>query len=203
MKEHPVVGPLFSAHLLERSVLATLRDRLPGYLTVACELNDISEGIERVRSWGLESELPDDWPSQGMPALLVVSGGTIEDPEEAEGGVYRAPWRVDVVVTVQAAKGPQARRYAQTYGAAVRGALIQRRSLGEEGQVCRWLGETPGLAVPDVENPESSICSVVNRFAVDRDGIVSWRRGPGADSSSIPNEWPVVKEVATETEIQP
>jgi hypothetical protein len=201
MSEHPVVGPLFSLHLLERSVLAVLRQWLPGYLTIACELNDIPEGIEGIKSWGMESDLPDDWPSQGMPSLLVVSSGTIDDPEE-NGGSYAAEWRVDVVVTVKAATGSVARRYAQTYGAAIRGAILQRRSLGESGQRAVWKGETPGLSLPDEDDPATSLCSVLNRFAIRRDEVVSWRRGPGPDGPSIPDRWPTVKDTEIETEIQ-
>lgn len=201
MKEHPVVGPLLSAHIIERAFLATLKEWLPGYLTIACELNDIPEGIEKIKSWGLESELPEDWPSQGTPSLLVISGDTIgEDPED-NGGTIGATWRCDVVVTVKAGTGPKARRYAQTYGAAIRGALLQRRSLGEEGQLVRWLGERPGVSVRSAEDPESSECSVLNAFAVDREDIVSWRRGPG-DHNPIPDTWPIVNETAIETEIK-
>jgi hypothetical protein len=201
MTEHPVVGPLFSAHILERSVLATLRDYLPPYLTIACELNGITEGIAKVESWGLESELADDWPSQGMPALLVVSGSTTDEPEEGGDGMIRAEWRCDVIISVKAATGPRARRYAQVYGAAIRGALLQRRTLGEELQVARWLGEDTGGTVRDIEDTESSVCSVMNSFGVERERVVSWQKGAGS-LKPIPDGWPEVKEIDVKTEVK-
>lgn len=200
MAEHSVVGPLFSPHLIEEAVLAVLQKWLPGYLTVACEEHGIEEGIEGIKSWGLASAL-DKWPEQGYPALLVVAP---DDPKEIEvsgDGMYRATWPFEVAVSIQGSVAHLARRHAQVYGAAIRGAILQRRSLGDGLQATRWTGgdSAQGIA-PDEQR--RTIAATANSFEVKRERVVSWKLGPGSDATSIPDTWPIVKEIEVNEEIE-
>jgi hypothetical protein len=199
VSEHPVVGPLFSPHLLEESILRKLQRWLPGYLTIACELNGVEEGIEAITSWGLQDEDDDKWPEQGLPALVVVAGRTIGEPKKHSKGMYRAVWPISIGVAIAASNGVLARKYAQVYGAAIRGVILQGRSQGEEGQTAEWLGDEPGIIAVEQRR---TIASNANAFAITKDDVVSWRMGSGSDKPPIPDTWPEVTETDAETEIQ-
>ncbi len=198
--EHPVIGPLFSAHKIEEAVLRNLKRWLPGYLSIACEIHGIEEGIAGVESWDLGTEL-ESFPENALPALLVACEGILEEPEKGAGGMYRAEWGCEVGIAIAAANAVKARIYSQVYAAAIRGALMQRRTLGDDGQVSRWLGEVYGR--PEAIDDRRSRSTAAVAFAVRKDEVLSWTRGPGTDAPPIPDGWPVVKETATETEIQP
>ncbi len=199
MSEHPVVGPLFSPHVIEEAVIAKLRKWLPGYLSLACQEHGVKGGIAAIKSWGLASE-EDRWPEQGLPALLVVGPSrTLGEPEK-NAGMYRATWPVEVGVAVAARTGPAARKYAQIYGAAIRGAILQGRSLEVEGLTTEWQGEEPATTIS--ASSKRTIAANVNAFAVMCDRVVSWRMGPGEGKPPIPDDWPEVTETELETEIE-
>jgi hypothetical protein len=198
MAEHPVVGPLFSAHLIEEAVISTLRKWLPGYLTIACDLHGVEEGIVRIQSWGLASRVDDRWPEQGLPALLVV-GGKARDQEKDGGGTYRATWPFEVGVALSGSVPHIARKHAQVYAAAVRGAIVQRRSLGDGLRATEWTGED---SAEGEDKQRRTIAAVSNSFEVTQEDVVSWKRGPGSNDGLIPDAWPVVKEIDTKTEIE-
>ncbi|HEX5592027.1 MAG TPA: hypothetical protein VFX35_01625 [Solirubrobacterales bacterium] len=196
MAEHPVVGPLFSSHLIEEAVIANLRKWLPGYLTVACEEHGVDEGIAAIKSWGLGSSA-ERWPEQGFPALLVV-GGPARDVEK-NGESYRAKWPFEVGIAVRGDIPHKARMHAQVYAAAVRGAILQRRSLGSQLRSADWEGEDPAEGHDDQKR---TVAAVSNSFVVFQENVVFWKRGPGSSDGVIPDRWPMVKETHVETEIQ-
>jgi len=198
MSEHAVVGPLFSSHVIEGAVIAKLRRRLPGYLTIACELHGVSSGIAGVKSWAVAND-GEKWPEQGLPALLVVGPDESSDAEEYSQGMYRATWPIEVGLVIAAKTGPAARKYARIYGAAIRGALLQGRSLGVDGLTTKWLGE--GTGVIGLDKQRRTMASNANLFAVTADNVVSWRKGPGSDKPPIPSQWPEVTETEVEEEI--
>lgn len=198
--EHPVVGPLFSSHVIEEVVLAKLKRWLPGYLTIATELHGVNGKIAGIKSWGI-SNTGEKWPEQGLPALLVVGPEeTSGEPEKHGQGMYRATWPVEVGVVIAARTAPNARKYARIYGAAVRGALLQGRSQGEQGLATGWLGEGSGLL--GLDKQRRTMAANANLFDVTVDNVVSWRKGSGQDKPPIPDGWPEVTETEVETEIE-
>lgn len=198
MSEHPVVGPLFSSHVIEEAVLATLKKWLPGYLSIACELHGVTGGIAAVKSWAVSNEA-EKWPEQGLPALLIVGPEETTGEPDAQGqGMYRATWPVEVGLVIAARTGPGARKYARIYGAAIRGALLQRRSLGES-LTTTWRGEGTGIVD---SNQRRTLAANANLFEVTSDKVVSWRMGPGDGKPPIPDDWPEVTETEIETEIE-
>lgn len=199
MNEHPVVGPLFSSHVIEEAVLAQLRRRLPGYLSIACEIHEVKGGIAAVKSWAV-ANTGEKWPEQGLPALLVTGPEETSGTEAHGQGMHRATWPVEVALVIAAKTGPAARKYARIYGAAVRGALLQRRSLGVDGATTTWRGE--GTGIVGMDKQRRTMAANANLFEVTVDNVVSWRMGPGADKPPIPDDWPEVTETEVETEIE-
>jgi hypothetical protein len=199
VSEDPVVGPLFSPHVIEEAVLAKLRRWLPGYLSIACDLHGVKGGIAAVKSWGT-SNTGEKWPEQGLPALLVVGPEETTDVEKQGQGMYRATWPVEVGLVIATRTAPAARKYARIYGAAIRGALLQGRSLGVEGLSTEWRGE--GNGVLGLDQKRRTMAANSQLFAVTADNVVSWRMGPGDGKPPIPSEWPEVTETEVETEIQ-
>jgi hypothetical protein len=198
MSEHPVVGPLFSSHVIEEAVLAKLRRWLPGYLTIACDLHGVNGKIAGVRSWAV-ANTAEKWPEQGLPALLVVGPEESSEVEASGQGMYRATWPVEVGLVIAARTGPNARKYARIYGAAIRGALLQGRSQGEEGLTTTWRGEGNGIL--GLDQKRRTMAANANLFDVTVDNVVSWRMGPGSNKPPIPSDWPEVTETEVEEEI--
>src|SRR3954447_1799159 len=132
------IGALFSPHLIEEGALSTLQRWLPLYLDEV----EAQYGVRlpEIASWGLEDEEDDRWPEQALPALIVVAEQT-EDEQETNEGWYRASWPFQVTVIIEHPQRVWARKIAQLYGAVVRGAVLQRRSLGSAGRVAGWRGE--------------------------------------------------------------
>ena len=149
---------------------------------------------------GVDPNSGEKWPEQGLPALLVVGPEETSDVEESGQGMYRAIWPVEVGLVIAAKTGPAARKYARIYGAAIRGALLQGRSLGIEGLTVQWRGE--GTGTIGVDKQRRTMASNANLFAVTVDNVVSWRRGPSSDKPPIPTDWPEVTETEIETEIE-
>jgi hypothetical protein len=192
-----VAGPIFSAHLIEEGLISTLRTWLPSYLADVAAQHGVGK-IAPVKSWGLSSEY-ERWPEQGLPALIVACPGLRGEPEKTGDGFYRAIWSAEVSVTISARTGPAARKYAQIYAAAIRGAVLQRRSLGDGARVTTWLDEAYGDVAVEQRR---TIVAAANVFAVEQNEVVSWRKGPGSDKPPIPTEWPEVTETEIETEIE-
>src|SRR5690606_22845441 len=96
-------------------------------------------------------------------------------------------WQVEAAVVVAAPDIVSARRVAQCYAAAVRGALLQRRSLGDGLRALDWTDE----AYADVANERRrSLAAAANVFVVEQDKIVNWQLGPNSDQPPIPAAWP-------------
>lgn len=195
-----IVGPLVDAGQIEAAVIRALKTWLRSYIVEVAAQNSFKGPIEKVKSWAVASEY-DRWPEQGLPAVIVAAPGLLGEPTKAGGEFYRASWSVEVSVTVAAAKAPRARRLAQMYGAAVRGALLQRRSLGDDLQATDWLDEDSGDVAHDKRR---TVVVVQNAFAVEHSRIVAWRKGPKGDKppDSMPQEYPTVQEIDVETEIE-
>jgi hypothetical protein len=192
------IGPLFSPHLIEEGAIATLQKWLPFYAGVAKEEHGLE--LPPIKSWGLLDNTYDRWPEQALPALVVVAEGIGRggSPEKHSGGYYRASWGLGVVVVVQHPKTIMARKIAQIYGACIRGALLQRRSLGAGGQIADWLDEASPYGV----NERRTRAASENVFSVTQDEVVNWQMGPKTDEppATVPIE-PEITEVDVDAEV--
>jgi hypothetical protein len=193
-------GSLFSPHQIEEGVLSALQRRIPSYADEALTQHGVK--LPEIQSWGLVDEQAERWPEQKLPALIVVAGGTAKggDPEEYAGGWYRAGWSLAIVVVVEHSSVVEARRIAQVYGAVVRGALLQKRSLGGSGRVARWTGELN----PFEKAAKATRAASENFFLVTQDEVVNWQLGPKtADpTDSPPGLDPEITEVNVDVEVE-
>jgi hypothetical protein len=193
------IGPLFSPHLIEEGVLARLQRALPLYIQEA----EAQYGVKlpAISSWGLVDEGEDERkPEQGFPALVVVAGGTGKggEPEEYSGGWYRSAWAVTVLLAVQHPERVVARKLAQIYGAVIRGAVLQERSLEGAGRVAKWTGELN----PFETSQERTEAASENFFLVQQDEVVNWQMGPKGELPDAPaGEDPEVTEIEVDAEV--
>lgn len=189
------IGPLFSPHLIEEGVLSTLQRWLPLYV----EEVKAQYGVElpEIASWGLEDEDDERWPEQALPALIVIAERT-RDEEKASEGWYRAGWPFQVSVIVEHPQRVWARKIAQLYGAVIRGAVLQRRSLGDAGRATVWQGER----LPYLAEKSRTEAASHNSFVVKQDEVVNWQMGPKEDTppDAPPPDGPQITEVDVEVE---
>lgn len=170
------IGPLKHAGIVERAAVARLRARMPAYTAEAAAQDAVLTGgdplaLPDLRGVIRVSELA-RWPEQQLPLAAVISAGTATEPERDGEGMYRAAWSLSVAVLVASAEEEGSRDLAHLYGAAVRGCLLQDRSLGGAVRVTGWLGESlDDLPVAQ----RRTMFGHLNLFAVQLDDVVSWQ----------------------------
>ncbi|HUB99100.1 MAG TPA: hypothetical protein VMS11_04685 [Solirubrobacterales bacterium] len=189
------IGALFSPHLIEEGVLSTLQRWLPLYLDAVKDQHGVE--LPEIASWGLVDEEPDRWPEQAYPALIVIAERTQSVENYAEGW-YRATWPFQVVVYIQHPQRVWARKIAQLYGAVIRGAILQRKSLSDGGRDAEWTGEQ----LPFEAEQSRTLAASFNNFTIEQDEVVNWQAGPKDElpPNEPPGEGPEVKETAVEVE---
>lgn len=192
-------GPLFSAHVLEDAARETLQGWLPTYLAEIKSQYGVQ--LPPIKSWATLDSY-DRWPEQALPAALIIAGGIGQGgaPEEYGGGYYRAGWALGVSVTIEHPKANAARKIARLYAAAVRGVILQRRSLGLAGVETVWVDEGYG-SVP--VNERRTRAQAENVFVVTVDEVVSWQMGPKAAEppAEVPTDYPEITEVDVDVEV--
>ncbi|HXS32250.1 MAG TPA: hypothetical protein VN758_00580 [Solirubrobacterales bacterium] len=195
-----IVGPLIGGLEVERAALVVLREWLPTYLKEATDQAGLKPGlIEEVNSWMVLSEV-DRWPEANLPAVIVAAPGLIKEPEKDGDGSYSVVWKLEVSVSIAAATGPAARKYAQVYAAAIRGLILQRRSLGDDMLATDWLDEAYGTSS---QAEERTVAAAAVVFAVQHDNVVNWRKGKGlVPNKPVPANDPTVQEIDVDTEVQ-
>lgn len=187
------IGELFSPHLIEEEILRVLQRWLPLYVDHVAELYGIE--LPGIASWGLVDEEDDErWPEQAYPALVVIAEQT-EGVEQYAEGWYRATWPFRVALYVEHPSRVEARRIAQLYGAVIRGAILQRRSLGDAGRSATWSGEQ----LPFQAERTRTLAASFNNFLVTQDQVVNWQAGPKDELP--PGEPPAEGPEITETEV--
>lgn len=191
------IDSLFSPHLIEEAVLSVLQRWLPLYLEEVKEQHGVT--LPKVESWGLIDEDDDKWPEQAYPALVVIAEEPEDVGEYAEGW-YRANWPFKVALYVEGPQRVWARKIAQLYGAAIRGAILQRRSLGDLGRSAIWTGGS----LPWQAERSRTLAISFNNFTVTQDEVVNWQAGPKDElpPGEPPAEGPEVKETAVEVDVE-
>lgn len=165
---------------LEQAVVDRLTERLPAYVAaVERAVGDIPGSLPTLRGIVTVSELV-KWPENQLPCAVIASGGTTEKPNKDGNGYYHATYEVMVMVVTAAKDELSTRLAGQKYGAAVRGALLQERSLNNTVATSDWLGEElDNLGAED----RRTIFACSNTFEMKMENIVSWAKGP------LPVDW--------------
>lgn len=134
-------------------------------------------------------ETPEErWPEHQLPALGIGSPGTVGEPVKDGDGSYRATWSIGIGITVSANSPQATRKLSRVYGAAIRQALLQRRSLGGFAYGMGWGGESY-TALGTASSRTQAIA--INSFTVEVADVVSVHHGPAttdppADGSTDP-----------------
>jgi hypothetical protein len=134
-----VFGDIIDADTVEGYVRDTLRAWIVAHLAHQERRRGLpARTLPEPRSWPTVSEFDIEAHEQ-MPAIVLVSPGTAGTPEH-DRGVYRTTWRVEVAVAVAGKDETEGRMLAALYLAAIKGALIQNRTLVGNVENCRWAG---------------------------------------------------------------
>jgi hypothetical protein len=196
-----LVGRLKHRGLVEAAVLNTLKDWMPFYIAqMERETGRAARDLPQIESWILRPEF-EYWPEDLMtPAVVVVSPGLAGDrPAKTGDGYYRATWSVGVATVTEASDQDATNELAGIYGAAVRGALLQRRSLEGEMRIADWI-DVDTDRIPS--EARRTLAAEMNLFTVEMEQIVSVAEGPRgeppADPYADPGDWPVVETIDVE-----
>lgn len=168
-----VYGRLRGAWEVEEAVQERLRTCSAAYIAEVVDQVGF-DAIPNFRAVVLASQLA-RWPEDQYPVCAIVSPGTDGDVVKDSDGYYVATYSVGVGAITSAATESATRKLAQLYGAAVRGCLLQKRSLNDTVEVTDWKGES--LDDLDVDD-RRSIMSSVNLFNIELRNIVTWQKGP-------------------------
>ena len=203
------------AYLNEVSRRETIHENLPALAEANPEADDaelielLDEAIaaEEIKprnlaapkSWATVSEY-DRFPEQGLPAIIVSAPGLADTPQVNGNGDVRADWVIEVSATVSANGAKQTRRLAQMYLAAIQGAMLQRRSLGDP-YTATYLTDVQYADVPTERR--RSIMAAAAAFRVGVEQMVSMKKGPVSPEppDPVPPTWPIVQETNVELEI--
>lgn len=145
------------------------------------------------KSYATVSEY-DRFPEQQLPAIIVAAPGMIERPAKTGDGYLRGIWTIEVSATVSANDGKSTRQLAQLYLAAIQGAILQRRSLGDPFSAA----DLTMVEYADIPNDRRrSIIAAVSAFEVSVHQMISTHQGPTSPEppDPIPDTWPTISEI--------
>jgi hypothetical protein len=197
------VGPFVTGGDVEEAVIETLKDWLPSYLADGERKHGWEVGsTPEPRGWALTGRDLQKFPSDQLPAIVVMAGGIILTPrkEGMGNGVLTATWGVDVGAIFNAAWGRSSRAHAQLYVRAIQ-LVLSQRPLGDLAATADWRGEV----YDEIDFPSSRTYSAaVASFNIEvRD--VAWANGgppplvePPEDPTQPLDPWTPVVETDTE-----
>lgn len=186
-----IFGQIVSGDDVETWVVETLQKWLSTYLSEVERQHDLEAGVLQrprsiVRTGGL-----DKFPEDQLPALLVISVGTSEDPLKEGTGAYRARWDVGAGCVVSARTMQETRVLAMHYGAALRALLVQRPSLDGHAAGTVWKSET----YDDLDFDDGrSLAIAAVAFTVEVHDVVLANAGPTAPDAPLTPDtdpWPL------------
>jgi hypothetical protein len=200
-----VFGPIFVAAFLEQAVIDTLKIWLPLYIKeIELQLGRTPGELPPPKSYTTRRRF-DKFPEDQLPTIIVVSPGLDDDPNEEGDGNYRAPWRMHVGAVVSTSDPAATNLVAKIMGAAIRGAMVQHKSLGGVASGLTWYDESYD-DLPD-DDVSRSLGATSLSFRIEVDDVVNWQRGP--DGSYLPDPtattppggiWPTADTVTVELE---
>lgn len=170
-----IFGPVITGNDVENAVTTTLRLWLPTYLAEMERHSGRPAGVlPAPRSWSTVSVFH-QYNDQQLPAAIVVSPGTADEPERHGDGTYSVTWDVVVAILVKGQTAANANELAKLYATAVRMIALQKGGLGGFASSTDWGGETNDEAPPDYL-PVGWVTGVPLRVRVD--AVVTAFGGP-------------------------
>lgn len=166
-----VFGSFVTGADVESAVRSTLTLWMPAYTFEVARQK--STTLPPIRVYGQSlATLPTGEVADELPAVIVVAPGLNGDPVERGDGAVDATWAVGVGVVVSAQTSDMAQTLAKLYGAAIRGLLVQKGSLGGFATGTSWTDEettpygydTVKAVAQCILMFEVQVPAVVNRF---------------------------------------
>lgn len=193
--EQSIFGPIVTGGDVEGWLLALLQKWFSTYLSELERNHGLAAcTLPRPLSYELGPSF-DKWPEDQVPAVLVSSRGTLDQPRRYGDGSYRARWALEPGVVCSARTQAEAHNLATLYGAAIRALLKQKPSLEGHANGVVWLGES----YDDLGYDDSrSLYTVKELFAVEVEEVSYDGAGPTAPDPGDPcADWPPWPEVQT------
>lgn len=200
MPDVDIYGNILDAGTIEGWFTDTLKAWLPAHLAhQERRLQLPARTIPQPRSWPLVSEF-DLEPHDQLPAIVIASPGTAGGPSH-DRGIYRVTWRIEAAVAIADRTEREARTLAGIYIAAIRGAIVQNRTLDDKVENARWVG--PDDHAIGVTSAGGQRAIYGTAFEIDVRDVVNARQGPAeppADPYEVPGapEYPNVSEFTVE-----
>lgn len=178
----PTISPIYGRLLTATAVEAAMRDHiaawLPDYLAEMERQTGRTANTIPVPSNYRTSADFERWNEERLPEMVMVSPGLMGEPvATGERGRYRAVWGLAIVVVVSANTKANTDSLAKLYAAAIRGAVMQHRSLGGFARGTQWLDESYD-AIPS--DSSRNLMGVTVKFAIEVDDVVSTKAGTSA-----------------------
>lgn len=191
-----VYGPLVTAEQIEAGAIAHLEMWMPSYLRELERRTDRDPNdLPNIRSYSTVNEFQ-KWPEEQLPACIVISPGTRDQPKMEGDGTYRADWVLGVAIVVSTRDQASTNQVAKLYGTAARAAILQHQSLGDLGaEGVLWEAER----YDNVQQEQTRTIAAANiLFRVTMRGVVNARAGlltPPVDPTEEP-DFPEVEEAS-------
>lgn len=196
MSNTNIYGPLVSAKQVEKPIIGALKDWLPYYLGEMERLDGYPPGALVVPEGYVTASEFAKWPEDSLPVVLVMAANTSRVKKRGDGD-HEAEWTVGIAPIVKDQSALESRDLANTYAAAIRGAVVQHKRLksteypdGIEGSV-EWLGEAYTDLAFDTTRTLGTSRAI---FSVTLENVVSAEAGPRElptpPPSTDPGDWP-------------
>ncbi len=198
-----IFGRIVTGGDVEQWCLDLLHTWFGTYLAELERQHGITEGtLQRPRAY-LRVPSLDKWPEDQLPAVLLVSEGTLDLPQRDGRKVHRARWLMGAATVCSARSEAESRALAMLYVAALRALLIQRPSLDGKAQGTVWMAES--YTELDYDDGRS-LAAGQAAFTVEVDDVVSGDAGPLTPTAPLDPDtepWPPWAEAElVEVEVQ-
>lgn len=164
---------------LENAVMEELRAWMPSTLyEISIERDE--ELLQSPLSYNIRPD-NNQFVEDQLPALIIVSPGTLNNPRKSGDQVYEADYRILIVAIISSTGRVNVNRNARIYAAAIRAVLVRRPGLGGIAMGGLWEGESFD------EGPEEqgrSLASITVEFAYTVPNVV--QRGGGPATPLVP-----------------
>jgi hypothetical protein len=191
----PREGVVFSASLLEQAAATLLSGLLPAYGAAVADQLGWSAAPPPPRSYTCSAQL-DRFAEDQLPAVVIVSPGTI-GPPELHSGTYDAVYGLVVGVYCSGSTDRATHDLVRLWCAAIRACLVQSPSIGGVASDLRFVDESYDQV--DIE-ARRSLGAGVCGFEARVNSVVDANAGPLVGTDPPDDQaWPTVE--TTEIEI--
>lgn len=170
-------GNLLVASTFEEAALTTLQTWFPTYLHEIERQLGLATDTVKPPVYYTNRNSFDASAGEPLPKVVAISPGLLGQPL-VSGKHYRATWRLGIGVAMAAKDEVTANMLVKIYGAAVRGIMLQKQSLGGTPGIQQivWIDETyDDLPIQDQINLYKAAGVY---FTVDVEDVVSKWMGP-------------------------